>query len=95
MVTLGDGPPGHKEAAIPLDPSSIVHKLIQPGSAETLNKATDTMPIPAPVASPMSDMSSGLTVEMVEMLSQKLDTMIDKLSSGNDTQDKILMYSRA
>jgi len=95
MVTLGDGPAGHKEAAIPLDPSSIVHKLIQPGSAETLNKASDTMPIPAPVASPMSDMSSGLTVEMVEMLSQKLDTMIDKLSSGNDTQDKILMYSRA
>ena len=94
-VTLGDGPPGHKEAAIPLDPSSIVHKLIQPGSAETLNKASDTMPIPAPVASPMSDMTSGLTVEMVEMLSQKLDTMIDKLSSGNDTQDKILMYSRA
>ena len=94
-VTLGDGPAGHREAAIPLDPSSIVHKLIQPGSAETLNKATAPMPIPAPVPNPMSDMTTGLTVEMVEMLSQKLDTMIDKLSSGNDTQDKILMYSRA
>ena len=95
MVTLGDGPPGHKEAAIPLDPSSIVHKLIQPGSAETLNKAADTMPIPTPASAPISDMSSGLTVEMVEMLSQKLDTMIDKLSSGNDTQEKLLMYSRS
>ena len=95
MVTLGDGPAGHKEAAIPLDPSSIVHRLIQPGSADTLNKSTDSLPMPASVASPLSDMSSGLTVEMMEMLSQKLDTMIDKLSSSNDTQDKILMYSRA
>ena len=94
-VTLGDGPPGHREAAIPLDPSSIVHKLIQPGSAETLKKESTAMTTPVPTVAPPVDMSKGLTVEMVDLLSQKLDTMIDKLSSSNDTQEKILMYSRS
>jgi muramidase (phage lysozyme) len=94
-VTLGDGPPGHREAAIPLDPSSIVHKLIQPGSAETLKKESTAMTTPVPTVAPPVDMGNGLTVEMVDLLSQKLDTMIDKLSSSNDTQEKILMYSRS
>lgn len=38
-------------------------------------------------------MDTGLT-DMIEMLSEKLDTMIDRLDTSNDIQDNLLKYSR-
>jgi hypothetical protein len=35
-----------------------------------------------------------MNTEVMEMLAGKLDTMISKLSDSNDTQSKLLMYSR-
>ena len=36
-----------------------------------------------------------MTTDMIDMLSTKLDTMIDKLSTSNYTQEKMLQYSKA
>ena len=48
-----------------------------------------------PTESPATGDSIRATYEMMNMMAMKLDTMIDKLSTGNDTQSEILMYSRA
>lgn len=80
------------ELVAPLDPTSIIAKLLMAPGAESMPKLEAAM---APPPSAAQDNSGGLTVEMVAMLSDKLDAMISKLSDGNDTQEQLLRYSRA
>lgn len=82
------------ELVAPLDPNSMIAKLLLAPSPEAIAKPADVAAAPPAVTS-MDDNTSSLTVEMIEMLSEKLDKMIDHLSSSNDTQDKILQYSRS
>jgi hypothetical protein len=80
------------ELVAPLDPTSIIAKLLMAPSSESMPKiaeATKAEPV-APVEAP----NTGLTVDMIEMLAGKLDAMISKLSDSHDTQEKLLQYSR-
>ena len=68
--------------------------------AATAGKNDNTVKKESPPVHPISKVEApindrNVTYEMVSMISLKLDTMIDKLSSGNDTQEKLLMYSRS
>jgi putative chitinase len=80
------------ELVAPLDPTSIIAKLLMAPSSESMPKiaeATKAEPV-APIEAP----NTGLTVDMIEMLAGKLDAMISKLSDSHDTQEKLLQYSR-
>jgi predicted chitinase len=82
------------ELVAPLDPNSLVAKLLVAPFSEIQKEMQKTMDVsktesPAPAAgSPEETMTA-----MIDMLATKLDTVIDKLSDGNDTQDKLLKYS--
>lgn len=78
-----------------LDPNSLLEKLAkipaqqfeqqtaQPANSSILSKTDDTMKEVA-----------AINAQMMEMLAEKLDTMINKLEVSNDTQDKLLKYSQ-
>jgi predicted neuraminidase len=62
----------------------------QTSQQELVTKLSTAMTT-APTQAPNNDG----TTEMVAMLSDKLNTMIDKLDSSNDTQAKILQEARS
>jgi len=81
------------EVVTPFDPSSLLAKLMLAPASESIAKLT---PSAAPVNSAADAIQNmSMFSDMIDMLSDKLDTMISKLETGNDTQDKLLKYSRA
>lgn len=81
------------EVVTPFDPSSLLAKLMLAPASESIAKLTpSTTPVNS-AADAIQNMS--MFSDMIDMLSDKLDTMISKLETGNDTQDKLLKYSRA
>lgn len=78
-----------------LDPNSLLEKLAktpaqqieqqtsQPAGSTILSKTDDTMKEVA-----------AINAQMMEMLAEKLDTMINKLDTGNETQEKLLKFSQ-
>lgn len=67
--------------------NSLLKKLMET-PAETTTVATAS----APVATENKD--TAMTMEMMGLLADKLDTMITKLEDSNSIQDKILRYSQ-
>jgi hypothetical protein len=74
------------EVIVPLDVDSILSKLAKTPMAEMEQALKTTMS--ANNATP--DQSASLNVDMINMLAEKLDTVIDVLESGNDTSSKLL-----
>ena len=82
------------ELVAPIDPNSILAKMLTagPGQAETLAQSS-------PLAKNNSSDSEAskelvaINMSMLEMMSTKLDTVIDRLGTSNDIQDKLLKYS--
>lgn len=82
------------ELVAPIDPNSILAKMLTagPGQAETLAQS-------APMAknnafeSDTSKELVAINMSILEMMSTKLDTVIDRLGTSNDIQDKLLKYS--
>lgn len=83
------------EVIVPLDANSILAELgkksatqIQSELKEKTNKVEST-------TGESSKELVAINQAMMEMMSTKLDAMIDKLDSSNNTQSKILKYSQA
>lgn len=77
------------ELVAPLDPNSIIAKMLL-STPEQMMQTTNSTPI----ADNSAPESNGLTLEVMTMLAEKLDTMINILSTSSDTQEQLLKYSR-
>jgi hypothetical protein len=79
------------ELTAPLDPNSILKQLAETSVSEYESKLKDNVSI----ASSRVDGSETATLisELITTMTDKLDTMISKLSDSNETQSKILTYS--
>lgn len=77
------------EIVAPLDPNSIIAKMLTSTPEQAANMATQNT-----VTTNSAPENNGLTLEVFTMLAEKLDTMITILSTSNDTQEQLLKYSR-
>jgi hypothetical protein len=76
------------EIITPLSPNSILEQLGKtPATTEIAGSSSSS------TSNTIKEIYS-MNTEVMEMLAGKLDTMISKLSDSNDTQSKLLMYSR-
>lgn len=76
----------------PLDPNSILERLATtPANADTAELMAATAGA-TPASENMANMMS-LQASMIEMLSGKLDNVINRLEVSNNIQDKIFKYS--
>jgi hypothetical protein len=76
----------------PIDAKAILAELTKTttATAPTITPAgTDIMP-----KGDVSEKALAMNAELMQMLSAKLDVMIEALETGNDTSDKLLKYSR-
>jgi lysozyme len=78
------------EIITPLSPNSILEQLgktpassVEPTSSASLSSTSDTI----------KEIYS-MNTDVMEMIAEKLDEVIAKLSDSNDTQSKLLMHSR-
>lgn len=93
VIPMAELKPVGKKELNQIQPSDFA-KTDATSAVEKQTTASTVTPV-APASAPTQDKSGGLTVEMVAMLSEKLDTMIAKLSDSNDTQEQLLRHSRA
>ena len=76
------------EIITPLSPNSILEQLGKtPATTEIAGSSSSS------TTNTITEIYS-MNTEIMELLAGKLDTMISKLSDSNDTQSKLLMYSR-
>lgn len=79
-----------REAIVPLpDPSSMI-SVSDGATKEPLANAMSNL---SGGSIPAVDQLAGLTQAMMQMMEDKFDAMIDRLSTGNDIQDKLLRNS--
>ena len=77
------------ELVAPLDPNSIIAKMLTSTPEQVMQMANQNNN-----TTNSSPENNGLTLEVFTMLAEKLDTMINMLSTSNDTQEQLLKYSR-
>jgi hypothetical protein len=77
------------ELVAPLDPNSVIAKMLLSTPEQMMQSFNNTT-----VADNSAPESNGLTLEVMTMLAEKLDTMINILSTSSDTQEQLLKYSR-
>lgn len=85
-----------KEIVTRLDPNSLLEKLAKTPAQQIANEMTQ--PSITNVAGDktqegMKELAS-INMKMMEMLSDKLDGMINRLDTSNETQDKLLKFSQ-
>lgn len=85
-----------KEMVTRLDPNSLLEKLAKTPASQIASEMNQ------PAKVDMIDRSqegmkelAAINVQMMEMLSEKLDGMINRLDTSNETQDKLLKFSQA
>ena len=77
-----------REAVVPMpDPSSKLKVEKNELSSVTNNNSNS-------VSESTSNNMTNMFSDVMEMMAAKLDAVIDKLANSNDTQEKLLMYSR-
>ena len=84
------------EVISPLEPNSILEKLAKTSiqQADTILSATSSVsPVTTVVNDSMQELIA-MQADMMNLFSEKFDTMIDKLGTGNDIQDKMLKHVR-
>lgn len=79
------------ELVAPLDPNSILMELATSTASETVAQEAAT-PAPESVTE-ILEQTRDLNAEMMQVLTQKLDAMIDALEIGNEVSDQILKHS--
>jgi len=77
-----------EEAIIPFDPNSILSELMK---APASDFKTPNQNITS-TTTQSNDVT--LSLEMLDVIADKLDTMIEKMSESNNTQGQLLKYSR-
>ena len=83
------------EVIVPLNPNSILAEL---GKKTTNQVQTETIEKTSKLEGMNPEVFGELVninKAMMDMMSAKLDSMIDKLDTSNNTQDKLLKYSQA
>lgn len=83
------------EIIVPLDPNSILADL---GKKSKQEVQSDMKTVTSARQETRDDTGKELVAvntQMMEMLASKLDTMINKLDTSNNTQSKLLKYSQA
>lgn len=83
------------EIIIPLDPNSILADLGKKSKAEAQSDMKRMSEGPRGGSVDSSKELVAVNTQMMEMLSTKLDAMISKLDTSNNTQSKLLKYSQA
>jgi hypothetical protein len=81
------------EMIVPLDPNSILADLGKKSSAEIESKMAEKSGDSMSTES-FKELTS-INQAMLDMMSNKLDAVINKLETSNDTQGKLLKYSQA
>jgi putative chitinase len=77
------------ELVAPLDPNSIIAKMLTSTPDQIMQMANQNSP-----ATSSNPENNGLTLEVFTMLAGKLDEMINILNTSSDTQEQLLKYSR-
>lgn len=79
-----------REAVLPQQQLDSIKSILEQVTKESL--PTVTPGVSAPNA---HDESINILKDLYNVMAEKLDTIADKLSSGNDTREELLQYSRA
>jgi GH24 family phage-related lysozyme (muramidase) len=83
------------EIIVPLDPNSILAELGKKSAQQAMAEMKENAPeANISQSDGMKDLMN-MNTALMELLSNKLDNMINKLDTSNDTQSKILKYSQA
>jgi hypothetical protein len=82
------------EIIVPLDPNSILAELGKKSSAEIESKMAESANN-KPMDTETFKELANINQAMMEMMSSKLDAVINRLETSNDTQGKLLKYSQA
>ena len=83
------------EMIVPLDPKSILAELGKKTSAEVESQMTKQGASTGGINSDAIKELTSINQSMMDMMSSKLDAVINRLETGNDTQGKLLKYSQA
>jgi lysozyme len=84
-----------KEMVTRLDPNSLIEKLAKTPATQFENEINKTAQVQSVVSKDdgMKELAE-INVQMMQMMSEKLDNMISKLEVSNDTQEKLLKFSQ-
>jgi hypothetical protein len=87
VAMIGEGK--NPEVLAPFDPNSLLAKMLLAPAADTIAQTS--------VASnnDNSTMDNSILLDLMQMISDKLDEVIDVLEDGNNTSSEILQYSQA
>lgn len=83
------------EMIVPIDPNSLLVELGKKSKSEIEAEANKRTPEVTTTNTDSFKELASINQTMMEMMASKLDAVINRLETGNDTQDKLLKYSRA
>jgi len=78
-----------REAIIPLNPDSIITKLLTTSEAQVKQEMNNNVT----TNTQSSDNTSQIMADLYSMMEEKFDTMIDILEDGNDHTEKLVRFS--
>lgn len=76
-----------------IDAAALLSSVLDKNSISTGNPISDPANLPVTQASDASERMMMMNSDLMQMLSAKLDTVIETLSEGNDTNNKLLKRS--
>jgi hypothetical protein len=79
-----------REAIIPLNPDSIITKLLDTSESQLKQEMTNNINTSNTTT---SDNTSQIMADLYTMMEEKFDTMIDILEDGNDHTEKLVKFS--
>jgi hypothetical protein len=82
------------EIIVPLDPNSILAELGKKSSAEIESKMTQSANDKSMDTETFKELAN-INQAMMEMMANKLDAVINRLETSNDTQGKLLRHTQA
>jgi hypothetical protein len=78
-----------REAIIPLNPDSIITKLLTTSEAQIKQEMNNTVT----TNTPSTDTTSQIMADLYSMMEEKFDAMIDALEDGNDHTERLVRFS--
>jgi hypothetical protein len=85
VAMIGEGK--RPEVLAPFDPNSLLAKMLLAPASDTIAQTS--------AVNNTNTMDNSILVDLMQMISDKLDDVIIALESGNDTSAEILQYSQA
>ncbi len=85
VAMIGEGK--NPEVLAPFDPNSLLAKMLLAPATDTISQSSST--------TNTNNMDNSIIIDLMQMLSDKLDEVINVLEDGNNTSEEILQYSQA